>query len=118
MVEPLCVLFNPDCSKCREVRQILEDRKEPATFIHYLEDVPSRAELVATVRKLGLRSPRGMMRVNEPVYRELGLEDAHDEQLIAAMVENPVLIERPILIRGERAVIARPPSKALDLLEP
>jgi arsenate reductase len=64
MADPLRVLFNPSCSKCRAVRQALEERNEPATYVHYLEEVPSRAELLATMRKLGIASPRDMMRTN------------------------------------------------------
>jgi arsenate reductase len=66
---------------------------------------------------LGIASPRDMMRTGEAVYRELALASADDERLLDAMVEHPILIERPIVIRGERAVIARPPEKLLDLLE-
>jgi arsenate reductase len=66
---------------------------------------------------LGFDDPRQMMRTGEPVYRELGLANASRDQLIAAMVEHPILIERPIVIRGDRAVIARPPEKLLDLLD-
>jgi arsenate reductase len=116
MAEPICVLFNPSCSKCRGVRQALEERGDAATYVHYLEEVPSREELEAIIRKLGIASPREMMRTSEPIYQELGLADADDERLLSAMVSHPILIERPIVIRGERAVIARPVEKALELL--
>jgi arsenate reductase len=116
VAESVCVLFNPNCSKCRAVRDQLAERRVAATFVEYLSAVPSRAELEAIARKLGIASPRGMMRTSEPIYRELGLADADDERLYAAMLEHPILIERPIVIRGDRAVIARPPEKMHELL--
>lgn len=116
MAEPIRVLFNPRCSKCRSAKALLDARGEPATLVRYLEERPTRAELVAIVRMLGLSSPRGMMRTGEPIYCELGLADADDARLLAAMVAHPILIERPIVIRGDRAVIARPPEKLLELL--
>lgn len=117
MTEPVCVLFNPSCSKCRAVRETLAERHVEADYVAYLEAVPSRAELETLVRKLGLASPRGMMRAGEAVYRELGLAEADDERLYEAMLAHPILIERPIVVRGERAVIARPPEKLLELLD-
>lgn len=117
MVEPLRVLFNPSCSKCRAVRDTLVERRADATYVHYLDETPSRAELEATVRKLGILSPREMMRTGEPVYQELGLADADDDRLLSAMVAHPVLIERPIVMRGDRAIIARPPERVLELLD-
>jgi arsenate reductase len=65
---------------------------------------------------LGIDDPRAMMRTGEPIYRELGLADREGDELVAAMVEHPILVERPIVIRGDHAVIARPPEKLLDLL--
>lgn len=117
MSEPFCVLYNPSCSKCRTVRQTLTERGVEAVYVEYLEAVPSRAELEAIVRKLGIASPRGMMRTSEPVYQELGLADADDERLYAAMLAHPILVERPIVIVGERAVIARPADKVRELLD-
>jgi arsenate reductase (glutaredoxin) len=111
----LRVYFNPSCSKCRAVREILETRGTPATYIHYLEAHPSREDLEATMHSLGIRSPREMMRTSEPVYAELGLADADDERLLVALLRYPILLERPIVVDGDRAVIARPPEKVLDL---
>lgn len=117
MNEPLCILFNPSCSKCRAVREAVTERNLEAVYVEYLDAVPSRAELEAIVRKLGATSPRAMMRTGEPVYRELGLAEADDERLYEAMLAHPILIERPIVIRGARAVIARPPEKLRELLD-
>jgi arsenate reductase len=116
-MEDVCVLFNPRCSKCRGAQEILDGRGVAARYVRYLEQAPSRAELQGLVQKLGLSSPRGMMRTAEPLYAELGLASADDERLLDAMTENPILIERPIVIRGARAVIARPPEKLLALFD-
>lgn len=110
------VWFNPSCSKCRGTRDLLAERGVDADYVRYLEDSPGRAEIERVMGLLGIDDPRAMMRTGETVYRELGLADADADQLIDAMVEHPILIERPIVIRGDRAVIARPPEKALDLL--
>lgn len=111
------VWFNPACSKCRGTRELLGERGVEADYVRYLDDTPDRAEIERVMGLLGIDDPRDMMRTGEAVYAELGLGDAAAEDLIDAMVANPILIERPIVIRGDRAVIARPPEKALELLE-
>lgn len=111
------VWFNPSCSKCRGTRDLLGERGIDADYVRYLEDSPSRAEIERVMRLLGIDDPREMMRTGESVYGELGLADADGDRLLDAMVSHPVLIERPIVIRGDRAVIARPPEKVLDLLD-
>ena len=113
----ITVLFNPSCSKCRGARDLLAERGVDADYLRYLDDTPSRAELERILGLLGLDDPRGMMRTGEAIYRELGLGEASRDELLDAMVEHPILIERPIVIRGDRAVIARPPEKLLDLLD-
>lgn len=115
LVLPLRMLFNPACSKCRAAKDLLEERGETVELVHYLDATPSRKELEALVAMLGLSSPRGMMRTSEKVYAELALEHASDELLLDAMVAHPILIERPIVVRGTRAVIARPPERATDI---
>lgn len=87
-----------------------------ADYFHYLDRAPSRTDIERVMRLAGIEDPRAMMRVAEEPYRELGLADADRDTLIDAMVHHPILIERPIVIRGERAVVARPPEKLLDLL--
>jgi arsenate reductase len=118
MAEMVRVFYNPSCSKCRSAEALLEARGEKAELVRYLEERPSREELAALVRMLGLDSPRGMMRAGEAIYRDLDLASADDARLLDAMVEHPILIERPIVIRGDRAVIARPPEKLVALLDP
>ena len=111
------VYFNPRCSKCRDARGLLEDRGVEADYVRYLDDAPSRAELRRVMGLLGVEDPRAMMRTGEPRYAELSLQEADHEGLLDAMAANPILIERPIVIRGDRAVIARPADRALDLLD-
>ena len=87
-----------------------------ADYFQYLEEAPSRADIERVMRLAGIDDPRAMMRPGEELYQELGLADADRETLIDAMAAHPILIERPIVIRGERAVVARPPERLLDLL--
>lgn len=112
----LTVFFNPSCSKCRGAKELLDERGVDATYVRYLEDTPSRGELERVLGLLGTDDPRQMMRTGESVYGELGLADADRDRLLDAMVEHPILIERPIVIKDDRAVVARPPEKLLDLL--
>ena len=110
------VWFNPRCSKCRGAEELLLERGVQPELVRYLDDPPPRAELERVLRLLGEDDPRAMMRTSEPVYAELGLADATRDELLDAMVAHPILIERPIVVRGDSAVIARPPELLLDLL--
>lgn len=111
-----CVLFNPSCSKCRGAKDILAERGIDAEYVEYLQEPPSLDDLERYMRLLRIDDPREMMRTGESVYRELGLADADRDRLLEAITENPILLERPIVIVGDRAVIARPPEKLIDLL--
>lgn len=111
------VFFNPGCSKCRTVRAILEERGHEADYVRYLEHSPTRQELERVLALLGTDDPRAMMRTGEPVYKELQLAAADRDALLDAMATHPILIERPIVIRGDRAVIGRPPERALEMFE-
>ena len=110
------VYFNPNCSKCRGARDLLEEQGVEADYFRYLDEAPSREELERVMGLLGIDDPRQMMRTGESTYAELGLADADRDRLLEAMTTHPILIERPIVIRGDRAVIARPPEKLLDLM--
>jgi arsenate reductase len=112
------VYYNPSCSKCRASKQLLEDQGVDAAYLRYLDDAPSRAELERVMGLLGIEDPRAMMRTGEARYKELGLAGVTDRgELLDATAANPILIERPIVIRGDRAVIARPPERLLELLK-
>ena len=110
------VWFNPACSKCRGARDLLDEQGVSCEIVRYREDTPSRDEIERVLAMLGSDDPRVMMRTGEPVYKELGLATADREALLDAMVSHPILVERPIVIRGDRAVVARPPEKLLELL--
>ncbi len=113
----LTLYHNPRCSKSRGALELLEARGLAPTVVRYLETPPSADQLRALLAKLGI-APRALLRTGEDEYKALNLADTglSDEQLIAAMVAHPKLIERPILVAGERAVIGRPPEKVLGLL--
>ena len=113
----LTLYHNPRCSKSRGALELLEARGLTPQVVRYLETPPSAAELRELLSKLGIGA-RALLRSGEDEYKELGLGGASlsDEQLIAAMAAHPKLIERPILVAGERAVIGRPPEKVLELL--
>ena len=115
--EDVTVFFNPRCSKCRTVSGLLQERGIEAELIEYLQRPPTRAELERVLRLLGTDDPRSIIRTGEARYRELGLEAADRDALLDALVANPVLIERPIVVVGDRAVVARPPERLLELLD-
>ena len=108
---------NSHCSKSRGALELLRERGIEPQVVAYLEQPPSAEQLRELLHKLGIDA-RGLLRTGEPEYTQLGLADAAlgDEALIAAMVAHPMLIERPIFVHGDRAVIGRPPERVLDLL--
>jgi arsenate reductase len=110
------IYFNPRCSKCRDALALLHERGIEPQVVEYLRTPPTAAELEAIVAKLGIK-PEQLVRNREPVYREkYAGKSLGDAEWIAAMVRDPILIERPIVITGNRAVIGRPPSLVLDLI--
>jgi arsenate reductase len=114
--EDTTVWFNPSCSKCRGARDLLGEHGVEADYVQYLQDTPPREEIERVLGLLGSDDPRTMMRTGEAVYGELGLASADRDALLDAMAAHPILIERPIVIRGDRAVIGRPPERLLELL--
>jgi arsenate reductase (glutaredoxin) len=110
------VWFNAACSKCRTTQGILSERGIDATYVHYLRDTPPRAELERVLRLMGTDDPRTIARTSEPQWRELDLDTKTGDEILDAMVANPILIERPIVIVGDRAVVARPPERVLEIL--
>ena len=111
------IYHNPRCSKSRQTLALLEERGIGPRVVDYLKTPPSAAELKTILKKLRLR-PRDLMRKGEPLYAELGLKDRDldDDALIALMVANPILIERPIVVSGGKAAIGRPPEFVLEIL--
>jgi arsenate reductase len=113
----LTIYHNPRCSKSRETLKLLEARGLKPKVVEYLKTPPSAAELKSILKKLGLK-PRDILRKGEPLYAEFGLQDRtlNGEALIALMVANPILIERPIVLAGGNAAIGRPPENVLKIL--
>ena len=113
----LTLYHNPRCSKSRAALQLLEERGLQPTVVLYLDTPPSAAQLREVLNKLGMPAHQ-LLRSGEDEYSELNLADStlDEDALIAAMVAHPRLIERPILIAGDRAVIGRPPENILELL--
>lgn len=115
-MDPLIAWINPRCSKSRGLLQLLEDAGREVIQREYLLDPPSVGELEAALAKLGESDPRVLMRSKESLYGELSLDQADHAGLLKALAAHPELLERPILFTSERAVIARPPERALELL--
>lgn len=114
---PVTILHNPRCSKSRKSLELLTNNGVDAQVILYLQDPPTSSEIKNILKKLNL-SPSEILRRGETRFKELAisLEDIDDDQLITLMVENPILIERPIIFNETKAVIGRPPENTLDII--
>ncbi|MDY6979740.1 MAG: arsenate reductase (glutaredoxin) [Pseudomonadota bacterium] len=111
------IYHNPRCSKSRQTLELLKDQGHEPQVIEYLKTPPDRATLERILDLLGLE-PRDLMRKNEAEYRENNLDDQSLDRnaLIDAMLAHPKLIERPIVITGDKAAIGRPPEQVLEIL--
>jgi arsenate reductase len=111
------ILHNPRCSKSRATLQLLNDRGIAPEIILYQDQPPDAEFLSSILKQLGMR-PRDLMRKGQSEYQALGLADERlgDEELIAAMIDVPILIERPIVLANGKAAIGRPPESVLDIL--
>ena len=111
------IFHNPRCSKSRQTLALLEENGVTPDIVLYLESPPTAAGLTGLLTKLGL-TPRELMRKGEDVYKEKCLADKglSDTELVAAMAAHPILIERPIVVVGDRAALGRPPENVLELL--
>jgi arsenate reductase (glutaredoxin) len=116
-VSKVMVYEKPSCSTCRNLRALLSERGVAFESIDYHVTGIEEAELRDLLRKMG-SGPREVLRMREPLVKELGLDrpEIGDEELIALMVEHPALVQRPIVVSGDRAVLARPIERALELL--
>jgi arsenate reductase len=117
MDERIKIYQKPTCSKCRVTLGILNDEGVEFDSINYYETPLTVEELRSLIDKLGV-SPHDLLRKDEKAYRELNLNerDLSDDELIHLMIENPDLMQRPIVVRGNRAVLARPPENVKELL--
>ncbi len=109
------IYHNPRCSKSRETLALLEARGAAPRIVEYLKTPPDKAELKRLLKLLGM-TPRQLLRAKEA--KEAGLDrlDLSDDALIAGMVAHPAVIERPIVVKGERAALGRPPEAVLKIL--
>jgi arsenate reductase len=115
--EPVVLYHNPRCGKSRQALALLRERGIEPQIIEYLKTPPSAKELSAILDKLGIEA-RALLRTKEVEYKQADLDDPKKTraQILAAMVEHPILIERPIAVHGKRAAIGRPPEKVLEIL--
>ena len=116
-MQKIQIWHNPRCSKSRQALALLDESGIEKDVVKYLEENPDKETIKKLLKMLGFTSARELMRTKEAIYKELGLKDETDEEkLIEAMVTHPKLIERPIIIKGDKAIIARPPEKVSDFL--
>lgn len=115
--ESVIIYHNPRCGKSRLTLELLRQRGVEPKIVEYLKDPPSARTLADLLAKLDLE-PRALMRKGESEYKAAGLDDPTltKAQLIAAMVEHPILIERPIVVKGGKAALGRPPEAVLKIL--
>ena len=111
------IYHNPRCSKSRQTLILLEEKGITPTIIEYLKIPPSADDLKKILKQLHC-SARQLMRTKETVYQQKKLDNSclSEETLIQAMIENPILIERPIVIANNKAALGRPPENALEIL--
>ena len=111
------ILHNPRCSKSRATLQVLQENGIEPEIILYQDTPPDEGQLVSILKKLNMQ-PRELMRKGQAEYKEMGLdnEQLNDQELIAAMIRAPILIERPIVLANEKAAIGRPPESVLEIL--
>ena len=111
------VWHNPRCSKSRGALALLAEQGIDAQERRYLDEPPTRAELEELLELLGEEDPHEIARRGERLYRELGLADADRDRVLDAIVEHPILLQRPVVVRDGRAVIGRPPERVTELFD-
>jgi arsenate reductase len=117
MSDQITVYEKPTCTKCREMNRFLSDHGVDFTKVNYYIEPLSEEKLRELVKKMGIK-PRGLLRTSESIYREVGLskKEFSDDEILALMAEYPDLIQRPIIERGNRAVLGRPTENVSQLL--
>ena len=116
-MDDITIYHKPTCTTCREAVQMLKDSGKPYKAINYYEQAFTKAQLKRLLRKAGL-SPKDVLRTKEEMYKELGLarKSLSDDQLLDLMVKHPDLIQRPIVEKGEKVILARPADSIKKLL--
>ncbi len=114
---PVIIYHNPQCSKSRQTLELLKEQGIEPTLIEYLKTPPTPEKLKEILAQLGM-APRDLMRKKEDVYTDLAIDNASltDDNLIALMIEHPVLIERPIVMANGKSALGRPPEQVLAIL--
>ena len=111
------IYHNPRCSKSREALNIINEHNAKVEIVEYLNEQPSEQELIEVLKKLGMNASE-IIRKGEPVYQDkFKGKSLSDDEWIQAMIQFPKLIERPIVIKGDKAVLGRPPENVLELLK-
>lgn len=112
------IYHNPRCSKSRQTLALLEEHNIQPEIVLYLENTPNKQELLGLTQQLN-KKPREILRKTEDAYKNMGLADTalSDDDLLEAMVVEPKLIERPIVVAGTKAVLGRPPENVLELIK-
>lgn len=118
MSHPVTIYHNPRCSKSRETLALLKENGVEPEVILYLDTPPDATQLKNLLKMLGMKSARELMRQKEDLYKELNLADSSlsEADLVNAMIANPKLIERPIVVKNGQARIGRPPESVLEIL--
>ncbi|NAY91125.1 arsenate reductase (glutaredoxin) [Muricauda sp. JGD-17] len=112
----LKIYHNPRCRKSREGLALLEESGQEFEVVKYLENIPTEEELKTVIQYLGV-APEGLVRKNEAIWKEKYKgKSLSDDEIVQAMVQNPKLIERPIVVKGTKAVLGRPPENIKALL--
>lgn len=115
-MDALRIYHNARCSKSRGACALVEEAGVKAEIVNYLETPPTRAELEGLLKKLGMK-PSELLRRGEPVFQEhYAGRDLSEAEALDAILAHPILMERPIVVRGDRAVVARPPERVKELL--
>ena len=116
-IQPIIVYEKPTCTTCRKLVKLFQEQGIDFESLNYFVEPLSRRQLSALLKKGGLE-PRDVLRTRAPQYKQLGLADPSvtDAQLLDLLVEHPDLLQRPIVERGDRAVLARPVERALSVL--
>ena len=109
------IYHNPRCSKSRQTLALLEENGVEPTIVEYLKDPPSADTLKSVSKKLGLR-PKDFVRKKEAEFKDLAIDLEDDDALYQAMNEFPKIIERPIVVKGSKAALGRPPENVLEIL--
>ncbi len=118
MSDQITVYEKPTCTKCREMDRFLRDSNVDFSKVNYYIEPLSEQKLRDLIKKMGIK-PRELLRTSEPIYRDLqlGKKELSDDELISLMVKHPDLMQRPIVERGDRAVLGRPTENVRSLLD-